>query len=192
MSDLQTELAKALDTLKGWTDEISNATGESKVDNQLFHVTNNVTRSTFNAVRDNPNKTPQEITDILVNQGFKRNSVTSILSQLKRARLIRSEANDTLVANFPEFTKLSFPRKLTKRKVKAKAKKVTHKAVTPPVQDTVTTKVVIPESKREVSAAVTVEATPVGPTDNLLKKFVDGLTISEARDLLSYLTQVLR
>lgn len=190
MSDLQTELAKALDTLKGWTEEISNATGESKVDNQLFHVTNNVTRTTFNAVRDNPNKTTQEITDILVNQGFKRNSVTSILSQLKRARLIRSEANGTLVANFPEFTKLSFPRKLTKRKVKAK--KATRKAVTPPVQDTATPKVVIPESKREISAAVTVETTPVAPTDNLLKKFVDGLTISEARDLLSYLTQVLR
>jgi hypothetical protein len=73
---------------------------------QLFKTTNNVTRSTFNAVRDNPGCTRKVILALLETKGFKLASTTSILSQMLKQRLVREEDDGTLHANFKEYTPL--------------------------------------------------------------------------------------
>jgi hypothetical protein len=87
---------------------------------QLFKTTNNVTRSTFNAVRDNPGCTRKVILALLETKGFKLASTTSILSQMLKQRLIREEDDGTLHANFKEYMPL---KATSKPKVKVKPKK---------------------------------------------------------------------
>jgi hypothetical protein len=55
-------------------------------------VTNNVTRVTFNYVRDNPGKTRVEAAKALEKQGYKPGSVSSLLGQMIRQGLIRESA----------------------------------------------------------------------------------------------------
>jgi hypothetical protein len=88
---------------------------------QLFRTTNNVTRSTFNAVRDNPGCTRKVILALLETKGFKLASTTSILSHMLKQRLVREEDDGTLHANFKEYMPL---KATSKPKVKVKAVKV--------------------------------------------------------------------
>ena len=72
----------------------------------LHHnVKNNVTRTTFNYIRDNAGVTRADATVALENAGFHPGSVTSLIGQMLKNRLIRSE-NDGLYANQKEYTPL--------------------------------------------------------------------------------------
>lgn len=81
----------------------------------LFKTTNNVTRSTFNAVRDNPGCKRKAILAGLETHGYKLASTTSILSQMVKQRLLREEDDGKLYANFKEYVPL---RSTSKPKVK--------------------------------------------------------------------------
>jgi len=87
----------------------------------LFKTTNNVTRSTFNAVKCNPGWTRKIILAHLEGAGYKPASTTSILSQMIKQRLVREEADGKLYANFSEYMPLKGTSKV---KVKAKVKAV--------------------------------------------------------------------
>jgi hypothetical protein len=97
----------------------------------LFKTTNNVTRSTFNAVRDNPGCKRKGILAQLETHGYKLASTTSILSQMVKQRLVREEADGKLYANFEEYVPLKATSK-PKAKVKTQAKL---KAVPTPKQE---------------------------------------------------------
>ena len=72
----------------------------------LHHnVKNNVTRTTFNYIRDNAGVTRADATVALENAGFHPGSVTSLIGQMLKNRLIRNE-NDGLYANQKEYTPL--------------------------------------------------------------------------------------
>lgn len=72
----------------------------------LHHnVTNNVSRTTFNYIRDNAGVTRAEATIALEHAGFNSGSVTSLIGQMLKNRLIRNE-NDGLYANQKEYTPL--------------------------------------------------------------------------------------
>ena len=72
----------------------------------LHHnVTNNVSRTTFNYIRDNAGVTRADATVALENAGFHPGSVTSLIGQMLKNRLIRNE-NDGLYANQKEYTPL--------------------------------------------------------------------------------------
>jgi len=58
-----------------------------------FSVTNNVTRVTFNYVRNNPGKTRKEVALALGVQGFKVSSVTSLLGQMLKQGMMRESAH---------------------------------------------------------------------------------------------------
>jgi hypothetical protein len=58
-----------------------------------FTVTNNVTRVTFDYVRDNPGKTRKEVATALEVQGFKTSSVTSLLGQMVKQGAMRESAH---------------------------------------------------------------------------------------------------
>jgi hypothetical protein len=56
-------------------------------------VTNNVCRTTFNYVRDNPAKTRVEVAKALSQQGYKPGSVSSLLGQMIKQGLMRESAH---------------------------------------------------------------------------------------------------
>lgn len=92
MPDIQTALATALTQSRvreipaDW-DETNSTTKESTV-KQLFKTTNNVTRETFNFVRDNPAQTARQIKMHMVARGFNDSSVGSLLGQLTRSKML--------------------------------------------------------------------------------------------------------
>jgi hypothetical protein len=91
----------------------------------LFKTTNNVTRSTFNAVRDTPGCKRKAILFGLERQGYKLASTTSILSQMIKQRLVREESDGKLYANFEEYVPLkatSKPKAKPVKKAKPQAK----------------------------------------------------------------------
>jgi L-asparaginase/Glu-tRNA(Gln) amidotransferase subunit D len=76
-----------------------------------FTVTNNVTRATFDYIRDNPGKTRKEIAVVLEAKGFKTNSVTSLLGQMVRQGVVR-ESTGLLYVTTGEYTPLKSAKKL--------------------------------------------------------------------------------
>jgi hypothetical protein len=66
-------------------------------------ITTNVSRETFYFVRDNPGLTREEITPKLVANGFKSTSVTSLLGQMVRGRILMEDVNGKLTAVTREY-----------------------------------------------------------------------------------------
>ena len=88
-----------------------------------FKPTNNVSRATFNYVRDNPGCTRIQATDALSAMGYKLVSTASLLSALTKQRQIRMLEDGTLHANLTEYAPLKMPSSKKAKKVK-KAKEV--------------------------------------------------------------------
>ena len=84
-------------------------------------ITNNVSRTTFEYVRDNPGLTIDEVTAALVAKGFKTNSVSSLCYQMLRVRLVVADANGKLTAVVREYLPIQTSL-LRGRKAKPKAK----------------------------------------------------------------------
>lgn len=111
MPDIKTALEKALaKTATEWAadDEAhhkiepkqAQTMTETKV---YFSVTNNVCRTTFDYVRDNPGMTRVEIAKELAKQGFNSKSVSSLLGQMLRQEILM-EKDKLLYANSNEYT----------------------------------------------------------------------------------------
>lgn len=130
MPDIQTAFQLALAKTKAhipttipadWDDENPNAPievattkGGAAMPKEFFSVTNNVTRETFNHVRDNPGQPRSHAVQALEKRGFLPKSTTSLLSQMVRQDLIR-EVQGLLYVQAPEYRPL---------KAKAKAQEV--------------------------------------------------------------------
>ena len=116
MPDMQTALSKVLDEWDKHIEENNQtkkedekqmqATQEPTKENNLFRTTNNVTRATFNLIRDNAGITRKGAVAKLETMGYKPTSTTSLLTQMMRQRLVRVEADGGLHANFAEYTPL--------------------------------------------------------------------------------------
>jgi len=126
MPDIQTALSKVLNEWDESNNQPENQVKQTQSKPYLFKATNNVTRNTFNAVRDNPGLVRKAILTKLETEGHKPASTTSILSQMIKQRLVREEENGKLYANFKEYRPL---KSTSKPKVKVKVKAV--KAVKP-------------------------------------------------------------
>jgi hypothetical protein len=103
MPDLKSELSKVLDS---WEAPVPAAPV-----NPYFSVTNNVTRITFDYVRDNPGKTRKEIALALGTQGFKPGSVSSLLGQMIKQGTMRESAH-LLYVTTNEYTPIKSSKKL--------------------------------------------------------------------------------
>jgi hypothetical protein len=88
MPDIKTALEKALND---WEPPVPIPPPASA--KPYFTVTNNVTRVTFDYVRDNPGKTRKEVATALEVQGFKTSSVTSLLGQMVKQGAMRESAH---------------------------------------------------------------------------------------------------
>jgi hypothetical protein len=140
MPDIKTALEKALaQTANAWAadDEAhqqiqpqQEKTMTLTVEQHTDRVTTNISRLTFEFIRDNPGLTHAQVTARLVAQGFKENTVSSLTYQMIRVRLIVADANGGLTAVVREYVPIQ-PSSLRKKKPKAKAKPVQDVAPAP-------------------------------------------------------------
>jgi hypothetical protein len=129
MSDLRTALVTALnkietekqmqnieltDTINEWASEDKQ---EPDVKSHGFKPTNNVSRETFNAVRDNPNKTNGELIKIMKDKGFNPSSVGSLLAQMARQDIVQRDDEGRFTTRLKEYTPIKTPSATKKKKV---------------------------------------------------------------------------
>lgn len=141
---------------------------------QPYTVTNNVSRVTFEYVRDNPGQRNGEICSALEAKGYKRGSVSSLLGQMAMAGLIRRDADRKIWAAKPEYEPFS-TYTLNKLRGKVKTKK--------PVAQTRAMKNYLPP-----------QPTPAPPPEvrvvNSVDELIDTLTVAQARDLFARLKRM--
>ena len=128
MPDLKSEMSKVLEA---W-DQEEQQPQEKQVQTQrempqnIFQPTNNVTKETFNYVRDNPNKTSVEVCTALEARGFRKGSVSSLLGQFVKQGQMARDHNGKYIPLVAAYT----PLKSTK-KFRAEGKR-TNKIVSKP------------------------------------------------------------
>lgn len=86
-------------------------------------VTNNVSRTTFYYVRDNPGQTAAQVTTALMAAGFKATSVTSLIAQMLRMRLVMQDDNGGLTATVKEYIPIQSAPKAGRKKPAAPVQK---------------------------------------------------------------------
>jgi hypothetical protein len=118
MPDMQTALKTALSTtLQEWDDDGETFPHSPSVQpvsssfsqptqgitmKKTFGVTNNISRVTFNYIKDNPGSTRKEIIQALEHQGFAGGSTSSLIAQMRRNNMIH-ETNSAYYADIPEY-----------------------------------------------------------------------------------------
>lgn len=144
-----------------------------------FPVTTNVSRATFDFVRDNPGLHHNEVKRKLTDKGYKESSVTALISQLRRAGQLARLADGTYHATAKEYEPI---------------KQVYKKAVTkqPTAKKVVAKK---PEPKSEGIAALQPVAAPVTTASpmvisNDVEYILSTLPIKQARSLYDELHKI--
>ena len=113
MPSLQLELKK-LENLS-FDDEGSDKPNGRTTLPQAFKTTNNVSRETFNYIRDNPGLTRSQVGGLMEKKGFNKASVISLMTQFIKQGMVQL-SNGGMVANQPEYTPLKAPAKTFKHK----------------------------------------------------------------------------
>lgn len=143
-----------------------------------FTVTNNVSRVTFEFVRDNSPKTNMEICDALEAQGFKRTSVSSLLSQMVIVGLLKRDDLGKYWALESEYRAFSIN---SYRKARAAGKSSKKPK---PVAQTRAMKNYLPPPK----------PTPAPPPEikvcNSVEDLLNTLTVAQARELFDRLKKM--
>ena len=117
MPDLHTEMQKIL---HAW--EQPEPTEQPK-ETTVFTPTNNVTKSTFNFIRDNSGCNRNDAIRLLVQQGHKKSSVSSLIGQMLRQGHIYKDSDGLLRPNGREYTPIKSAKTVAKREAKAKKAK---------------------------------------------------------------------
>ena len=207
MPDMQTALRSALTkTLQTWDDEgeapppvqpmstssPSTSTQKPTMLNQ-HKITNNVSRVTFNYVKNNPGSTRLEIIKELGYQGFGKGSVSSLLAQMRKAGMAH-DTNGLWYADVQEYQ----PIKNMNYKSKAKPKPV--KKPTTGIGALLKAKLeAMPTPSQDAMDAAAyamggVEATPKRMVTLVRTKtpedIVGNMTVYQARELYVHLKQI--
>lgn len=118
MPDIQTALKTAFSkTLQEWDDDGESFPHSPSVQpvstsvpkpsqgipmKKIFGVTNNISRVTFDYIKNNPGSTRKEIIEALEHQGFAGGSTSSLIAQMRRNQMIH-ETNSAYYADIPEY-----------------------------------------------------------------------------------------
>ena len=146
MPDIQTAFKSALTrTLTEWDDDegtnvpvpssaqpvsISSVTTQGIPMKKTFNVTNNVSRVTFDYIKNNPGSTRKEIITALEHEGFGGGSVSSLIAQMRRNKMIH-ETNGLHYADIDEYRPIKTLKAINKEKeTQAPKRKYEKKAVT--------------------------------------------------------------
>ena len=155
---------------------------------RYFSRTTDVSRSTFEYVRDNPHRVTREVVAALSAHGHNPSSVSSILSQMARTGLITRESDGTYWTHAREYTPVKLSalrrdRKPTKPKA-AKPKAAKPKVEAPKV-----------EAPKPTVVLTRKEAAPAPASDlrvvNSIDELIDQLTVRQAIDLFNKLKGML-
>ena len=118
MPDIQTALKTALSkTLQEWDDDGEAFPVPAPVQpvsvsfsqptqgipmKKTFNITNNISRVTFDYIKNNPGSTRKEIIEALEHQGFAGGSTSSLIAQMRRNNMIH-EKDSFYYADIPEY-----------------------------------------------------------------------------------------
>ena len=120
MQGIQTELKSTIDS---WAKDDTRDDARTRLPH-AFKPTNNVSRETFNAVRDNPRLQHKDIARMLANRGFNQASIGSLLTQMLNCNMIARDDNGRYTALQSEYTPIKANAKAkTKKKVAIPATK---------------------------------------------------------------------
>lgn len=111
-------------------------------------VTTNVSRATFNYVRDNPAQTKTQITDALVRRGFNASSVSTLAAQMVRGGMATMDEKGGITTHLKEYVPIKNGAAIIRLKKKKGIKTPTNKIGRP---------------AKEGIAALGVQAAPVLP-----------------------------
>ena len=121
MPDIKTALSGILSE---W--ELDNKQQEKQVQTTHrvphFKITNNVTRATFDYVKNNPASGYKEIAATLEKQGLKPSSIGSLLTQFVKKGLCKRDADGKYTAIVNEYSPMKARKKLKAEQVIEKAK----------------------------------------------------------------------
>lgn len=177
-----------------------------------FGVSNNVVRTTFDIVRDNPNLRSTQYIQMLEQQGFKRSSTTSVIYQLlKTGQIVRND-DKTLRALQKEYTPIThkiqkalrqdqIARKQTaqaeqpkaKRKVVLIKRRKSDEGIAALAPDT---RAKLQREAQAIVDSMTVVKAEGGPFEFAKPKaftpsqIVDNLSVLHARELFDYLKKI--
>lgn len=88
---------------------------------KAFNVTNNISRVTFGYIKNNPGSTRKEIIIALEHEGFSAGSVSSLIAQMRRNKLIH-ETNNLYYADADEYRPLKSLKAIKKLEAAAEPK----------------------------------------------------------------------
>ena len=95
MPDLKSEMSKVLNEWEQDAQQLQEKQMQKQLP-QLFKTTNNVSRETFNYVRDNPKANTRHVCEVLGKQGLNPNSVGSLLTQfVKQGQMAQDITTNT-------------------------------------------------------------------------------------------------
>jgi len=119
MPDIKTALSGILSE---W--ELDNQQQEKQVETQqpYFSVTNNVTRATFDYVKNNPASSFGEVSRALAQRGYKPSSVGSLLTQFLKKGMCTRDAQNRYSVAVAEYVPMKPTKKLKAKQVIEKAK----------------------------------------------------------------------
>jgi hypothetical protein len=165
MPDIQTEMQKIL---QAWDQpEKTETTKETTV----FKPTNNVTQATFNFVRDNSGCARNDAIRILVAQGHKKSSVSSLIGQMLRQGHIYKDSDGLLRPNGKEYTPIKSSKTIAKREAKVKKPK------TSKVRTSMTNE---PSAESLGLAALVLDHTPIRTNIDII---MDTVSLNDAHEL---------
>lgn len=139
------------DVVKKWDAEEQSRKQTTAVPNfemGRHRVTTNVSRVTFNYVRDNPAQTKTQITEALVKRGYNASSVSTLAAQMVRGGLATMDENGGLSTHLKEYVPIKNGAAINRLKKKKGIKVSTGKTGRP---------------AREGIAALSVQDAPVLP-----------------------------
>jgi hypothetical protein len=181
MPDIKSALEKALND---W-EPAPAPTPEPAPAKAYFTVTNNVCRTTFDYVRDNPGKTRVEVAKALEAQGYKSGSVSSLLGQMLKQSMMRESAH-LLYVTTNEYAPLKSSKAL--KVAQEKAQQATRKKV---VLISKRTGEVIPPASAGIAALPTTrEAAPQINSAWDAETLLNNLSIKQARALYDELREI--
>lgn len=159
--------------LRQWDRDTPESQAGADTKGHYFKPTNNVSRETFNTVRDNPGRTRVEITMMLGARGFNKASVSSLLGQMVKQKMLR-DIEGHVYAVAKEYTPIK-----SHSTLKNKAKPVKPKA----------------DARGEkgeagIAALPAAATAPIVKTEWDAKTMIDHLSVRQARALYEELKKL--
>ena len=204
MPDIQTAFKSALTrTLTEWDDDegtgvpvpssaqpvsLSSVTTQGiPMAKKTFNVTNNVSRVTFDYIKNNPGSTRKEIIQALEHEGFGGGSVSSLIAQMRRNKMVH-ETNGLHYADIDEYRPIKTLKALNKEKDITPKRKYEKKATTgigallqAKLEAAPEPQLATPKQRSFLTALVRTQA-----PDDIIK----NLTVFQARELYDRLKQI--